>query len=269
MTFAKETNPHMVCRSLDNAGSAASGWPGVTRVLVTVTALAAFAAGCADAAAERPFTPGGALAGAPTEPAPSDSAPAPPPSPTSVGTATAEPSPSFEPIPAERGTQTVSVGDDLTVKVEWPAPDDPDHAAMLAAYRDAYIGWMRAVVTRGRQLDYKYVMDPMLALDLHAWVGEWLEDKESLRGTSRLYNMHVKYVQGQGAEIGVCVDESGLDVIDADTGRALPKQPAHYRYPRAVYYHTGGMFRRDDGTWGMRILFITRQPGERAKGCLQ
>lgn len=264
-----------LCRPADGRGG--TGRPGVRDLrglLITLVVLAGAATACAD---EGPaFVPGGSAGNAApaaggTPSAPSDVS-------ATSGIATPTPSDSATPdgAPATPGggdgprTETVDAGPGLKVRVEWPGGLDPEHAAMLTSYRDAYAGWLKSIATGGETADYRHAMEMESALKTYRWVNDgFLARNRSLRGTAKLYAMRVRNVNGNGAEAGVCVDERGLEVTDARTGQDLADQPAFYRTQKGVYYHTAVMHRGDDGKWRVRLLLHSEQPEERAKGCLR
>jgi hypothetical protein len=246
-TTGATTDPAGPCRSVHVAGPRPAATPSVIGMRVLVAALAVVVcAGCA------------AVAGDDWTPPPDDPAPV-------AG--------SQGPTPAHASavprTQTVRVAAGLRVLVEWPALPDPAQSAMLAALRDFYTGSWRAVATGGRDLSYLEDLEVDVGRQSYDWVRGFLDAKATARGTAHLYGLAVSAVSGDGAQVDACVDESGLRLVDAATGRAAARQPAWTKPPRSVYQYVAAVRREDDGTWRIRALRHAAHPHERAKACLR
>ncbi|MFI6293126.1 hypothetical protein ACIBEJ_16170 [Nonomuraea sp. NPDC050790] len=174
--------------------------------------LGLLAAGCA-AQPERVYTPRAA-------PAPSGSA------------ATAVPTPV---------TETIEVGEKLTVRVEWPAAPDP----LLRTFTDYYVDSWRAVVS-GEEGYLEQVEGPA-AKESYDWVRGFA--RSSVTGTAKLYALTVSARMGEGAQINACVDETGLRLISKSTGRAYTRQPS---WTRETYLQAAITHRGDDGVWRVK-----------------
>ncbi|GAA2391886.1 hypothetical protein [Nonomuraea africana] len=183
-------------------------------LIAPVVAVALLGAGCADAGADRPFTPRKAAA-APT-------------------TATS---------PAV--TETIVVGPKTKVLVERPVITDPRHAELLKAFTDIYAGMWRAVVT-GDESYLERVADPGGRAAI-GWV-RGFEDR-SVRGTARVFAMNVTAVMDGGAEVSACVDETRLRLLSGRGGVAVPDQPG---WTRAAYLQAMILSRGDDGIWRVK-----------------
>lgn len=162
--------------------------------------------------------------------------------------------------------ETVVISPDVRVVVEWPAVSDPDTAGMVKALRDYRAGSYSAVVTQGADTAYLNAMRDEGAWQGREWVGRFLEHHTSLRGVSRIYAMNVAAADGRGATFKACIDETGMRLLDADTGKAVRRQPSWTRRP---FLQTAGMRRGDDGVWRIVLLQYEELPGEPAKGCLR
>lgn len=140
-------------------------------------------------------------------------------------------------------TQTIKVGDDLQVLVEWPAQTDP----LMKVLTGYYVGSWKAVVA-GDDGYLSRVEEPA-AREAYDWVRGFTDERRSVKGTARLYSLRVAAVMGEGAQINACVDESGLRLVARDTGEAVARQPSWTRAPylQAVVAHRG-----DDGVWRIK-----------------
>ncbi|MCG5218304.1 hypothetical protein [Streptosporangium sp. KLBMP 9127] len=212
------------------------------RGLIALAVAAVLATGCAASGGERPFVP----------------ADGPPGSKAPAAAITA---------PATPKDETLSVGRAMKVVFERPAGLDEEQTKMVDAYRDFYVGSWKAVATRGRDEGYLSGVEPDYTLEMRKWAREFVRDRRSVRGTARLYSADVIAVTGTGAQVDVCVDESGLRMTDATTGQEVPDQPAWTRPPRSTYLQSAALHRGDDGAWRIRKLMYATLPEERAKGC--
>ncbi|MDF5751260.1 hypothetical protein [Spongiactinospora sp. TRM90649] len=214
------------------------------RGLIASAVAAVLCAGCAASGADRPFTPGGGDA------------------PVSGATSAA-------PSSAPPRSETLSVGDDLKVVVEWPGGLDAEHTQMIETFRDAYTGMFEAVVTRGKDTRYLALMETQAGQSSYEWVKAYVDGRRGVRGTARLYGLMVSGEFETAAQVDVCVDESGLRLTDARTGRELPaaRQPASYRPPKSTYLQSAAVHRGDDGTWRIKLFRHAALTNERAKGC--
>ncbi|WP_285773326.1 hypothetical protein [Microtetraspora sp. NBRC 13810] len=209
-------------------------------LLITPLAGAVLAAGCAAPGAGNSFDPGDL------------------PATSGARAATGSPVPSAE---------TVEVGEGLKLVVEWPAAVPAEHRKMFETYRDTQTRLYRAVLTRGEEEGYAARMDAEVAQESYRWVKDFLDQRRSLSGTVRLYHLRVPSVTGDGAQVDVCVDQTGLRLTDARTGKAVTTQPAWARPPESTYLQSALMHRQDDGTWRIRSYRHAVPPHERAKGC--
>ncbi|WP_433252076.1 hypothetical protein ACQPYK_07135 [Streptosporangium sp. CA-135522] len=190
---------------------------------------------------------------------------------TPVDLPAGDPSASGQDVTASTGpegprTETVEVAPGVQVVVEWPAVTDRDTIGMIDAFRDYRAGSFRAVVTGGRDTAYLETVQDGASRDAYSWVQEFLDQRRSVRGTSRLYALNVVSVTGRGAELNGCVDETGMRLLDAETGKALRRQPDWTREP---FLQAVGLRRGDDGVWRIKLLRHAELPSERAKGCLR
>ncbi|WP_093169858.1 hypothetical protein [Sinosporangium album] len=227
----------------------------------SLIALAAVLATCTACAEPRPFTPGGALADTPADTPPR----------TAAGTAAPSGSPSGSVGSSASGggrVDTVTVGPGLTVTIEWPARESAGRTAMLKALTDYIVGVRRAVAG-DTTTDYRTLVQDDASRHALAWVDTFRRDGHSLQGHIRIYRPAVKAVVGAGAEVSACVDESGAELIDARTRKALPDQPAWTRSPDGIYAQMAGVRRGDDGVWRVISLQHAQQPQDPAKECLQ
>jgi hypothetical protein len=160
-----------------------------------------------------------------------------------TGGTSAEPGPSKPPA-------TVGVGDDLEVRVEWPAKVDP----LVRLFPDYYAESWRAVVSG----DDRYLrrVEPLLMTEAIEWVRAFTGKERSVAGVARLYDVRVEAVMGKGAEIHACVDETKMRVVSASTGEAVDPQPPSSRAPylQVVLAHKG-----DDGVWRIRQFHNSKE----------
>ncbi|MFI6811425.1 hypothetical protein ACIBG7_03405 [Nonomuraea sp. NPDC050328] len=137
--------------------------------------------------------------------------------------------------------ETVRLGPELSVGIDWPADAD---LALLKGFTDLYLDSWRAVQTGDD--GYLDRVEGAAAAEAHAWVRGFRGAK--VRGQARLYALNVRAVVGDGAEVGACVDESGLRLLSR-TGRELARQPAWTRGP---YLQAVVLRRDDDGGWRVK-----------------
>ncbi|SDH80904.1 hypothetical protein [Nonomuraea jiangxiensis] len=155
-----------------------------------------------------------------------------------------------EALPA--GPQTVQIADGLRARIEWPADPDPLMKIMV----DQYVGTRRAVA-EGESI-YDHNMEYEAEIQASEWIRGFVEQDQSMRGVGRVYNLRVvSVVDNKGAQVNACIDETGIRVVSAATGKAVPRQPSLVRAPYAesVIAHRG-----DDGVWRIRSYF---NPDER------
>lgn len=176
-----------------------------------------------------------------------------------------DPSSAQQAVPTPK-VETVEVAPGVRVVVEWPAVADRDTTGMINAFRDYRAGSFKAVVTGGRDTDYLETVQDGASSDAYRWVREFLDQRRSVRGTSRLYALNVVSVTGRGAELHGCIDETGMRLLDAETGKAVRRQPDWTREP---FLQAAGLRRGDDGVWRIKLLRHAELPSERAKGCLR
>ncbi|WP_433373331.1 hypothetical protein [Streptosporangium sp. CA-115845] len=166
--------------------------------------------------------------------------------------------------------ETVKVAPGVRVVVEWPAAPDADTTAMIEVLRDYFAGAFRAVVSEGRDTGYLGLVEYDAVDDASSWVGAFLGERRSVRGTARLYALNVSAVSGsgddRGAQLDVCVDESKMRLLDSSTGKPVARQPDWTRKP---FLQSAAMGRAADGGWRIRIFRHAKLPDERAKGCLR
>ncbi|MFI7441229.1 hypothetical protein [Nonomuraea indica] len=147
--------------------------------------------------------------------------------------------------PPKPGVETVSLGDKVRVRIEWPADADP----RLRLVADYYLSSRRAVVTGDdRYLDN---LESEAVGQAHEWVSEFAKQERSLRGVARLYNLRVQAVVGRAVQVNTCVDESRLRLISTRTGKAVARQPVWTREP---YMQAVAARRGDDGVWRIRTF---------------
>lgn len=222
----------------------AAGVPGAAGVCAVTALTLLVSVGCS-APESRPFTPSDLPAG----------------DPSASGQAVVVPA-----KPAGPRTETVRVAPGVRVVVERPVTADQDTAGMIDALRDYRAGSFKAVVTGGQDTAYLKAVQDDASADAHRWVGEFLDQHRSVRGTSRLYALNVSSVTGSGAVLHACVDETGMRLLDSGTGKAVRAQPAWTREP---FFQLVGLRRGDDGIWRIRLLKHAELPSEPAKGCVR
>lgn len=143
------------------------------------------------------------------------------------------------------GAETVTLGEKVRVRIEWPTGADP----RLRLVADYYLNSRRAVVTGDdRYLDN---LEFEAASQAHEWVSEFADQERSLRGVARLYNLRVQAVVGRAVQVNTCVDESRLRLISTRTGKAVSPQPEWTREP---YMQAVAARRGDDGVWRIRMF---------------
>jgi hypothetical protein len=185
--------------------------------------------------------------------------------PADAGSQTSSQRSSQQAVPTPR-VETVQVAPGVRVVVEWPAAPDRNTTDMINAFRDLQEGMFKAVVTGGRDVAYLETVEDKAVKDANSWVQEFLDQRRSVRGTVRLYALNVNSVNGSGAELHVCMDESRMRLLDSATGKAVPRQPVWTRKP---FFQSAGVRRGDDGVWRIALLRNAELPSERAKGCLR
>lgn len=210
------------------------------RMRVVLAAVVLLSSGCSAAGADRPFTPGG------------DAAPP----------ATAKPGVSL----SAPQTKTIQAGT-LTVDVESPAGLTQAQQAIVDAFTSGYVSSWKAVTSQGEDDGYLKVAEEQAARDSYTWVKGFVDQGRSAAGTAKLYAIQVPAVAGRGAEVDACVDESGVQVTDADTGSPLADQPNWTKPPTAVYLQVAALRRGDDGRWRVKAYMHATYPHERAKEC--
>jgi hypothetical protein len=230
------------------------------RGLIAPAVAAALCAGCAASGGDRPFVPADRAAATQTAPA------------TSAGSATGtRPAPSGSSsaqVPASSArVETLSVGRAVKVLMEWPAGLDPEETEMIEGYRDYYVNAWKAVATRGRDQSYLSSIEFEAIAMAEAWVSQFVDHRQSVRGTARLYLPDVTAVAGRGGKITICVEEAGLRLTDVTTGRAVADQPYWTKPPRSTFLQGAELHRDDDGVWRVRSLLRAELPHDRAKGC--
>ncbi|WP_326635940.1 hypothetical protein OG884_22790 [Streptosporangium sp. NBC_01755] len=162
--------------------------------------------------------------------------------------------------------ETVQVAPGVRVVVEWPATADRDAIGMINTFRDYRAGSFRAVVTGGQDTAYHATVQEGASTDAYLWVKEFLNQRRSVRGTSRLYALNIVSVTGRGAELNACVDETGMRLLDTETGKAVRRQPDWTRHP---FLQIAGLRRGDDGIWRIKLLQHAEPLSEASKGCLR
>jgi hypothetical protein len=208
-----------------------------TAAVVSVCALLAACGGSPNEA----FTPAGAVAGQP-----------------SSGTGTAKPP----------GTETVAAGPGLKVETEWPTGLDASRTSIVKAFTDYYAARWRAVGTLGKDKSYLDRVEDAAARDAYKWVRGFVAGKWSARGVAKLYALRVASVDGRGAQIDACVDESGVRVTDR-SGAPVSTQPAWTKPPRSTYFQVAAVRQGDDDTWRIMLFRHASYPDERAKECVR
>ncbi|MER5649972.1 hypothetical protein [Streptosporangium sp. NPDC002524] len=163
-------------------------------------------------------------------------------------------------------TETVRVAPNMKVLVEWPAAPDANTTAMVEVFRDFYAGSFKAVVNGDGDTAYLDTLEMTVAGEALAWRQKFLDERRSVRGTARLYALNVSSLVGRGAQLDVCVDQRGMQMIDTTTGRKAARQS---KWTRAPFFQSAGMRRGDDGVWRIAMFRHAVLPSERAKGCLR
>lgn len=224
---------------------------GMRRVYALV--LVALLSGACSAGADKPFTPVGAGSGAPA---------------SQGGKMTPATPRTADPSAAPTGTQTLAIGPDFRVRVEWPSGLDPARMAMIRTFVDAYTADWKAIVSGGRDDSYRHVLLGDAAKEAYDSIKASLDGRESMAGTAKLYSLQVAALfEGKGAEVTGCVDLSGMRAVDPDTGRDLPTQSKWYRMPKAVFFQSAGMRKGDDGAWRVDLWRNATYPDSLAKEC--
>lgn len=231
-----------------------AGAPSVIGVRVVIALVMLLTAACTPSEAQ-PFTPVDL----------SDTSPAETSSRAPTGSSPQDPA-----RPAAPREETVEVAPGVRVVVEWPAAPDADTTTMIEVLRDYFAGAFRAVVSGGRDTGYLDVVEYDAVDDASSWVGAFLDERRSVRGTARLYALNVSAVSGsgddRGAQLDVCVDESKMRLLDSSTGKPVTGQPDWTRKP---FLQSAAMGRAADGGWRIRLFRHAKLPDERAKGCLR
>ena len=119
--------------------------------------------------------------------------------------------------------ETVQVAPGVRVVVEWPAAPDQDTTEMINAFRDLQGGMFKAVVTGGRDVAYLEIVEDKAVKDANSWVQAFLDQRRSVRGIVRLYALSACPVNGSGAELKVCMDESGMRLLYSVDGQGGPQ----------------------------------------------
>ncbi|WP_203980841.1 hypothetical protein [Planotetraspora silvatica] len=206
-----------------------------------MVSICALLAACGGSPQERDFTPAGAVAGQP-----------------SSGAGAVKPP----------GAETVAAGPGLKVETEWPDGLNASHTAIVKAFTDYYAGRWRAVGSLGKDKSYLGGVEDAAARDAYKWVRGFVAGKWSARGVAKLYALRVASVDGHGAQIDACVDESGVRVTDR-SGTPVPAQPAWTKPPRSTYFQVAAVRQGDDGTWRIMLFRHASYPDERAKECVR
>ncbi|GII43419.1 hypothetical protein Pph01_84220 [Planotetraspora phitsanulokensis] len=211
------------------------------RRTVAVVSVCALLAACGGSPREREFTPSGAVAGE-----------------TAAGTEAARPP----------GPETVAAGPGLKVQTEWPSGLDASHTSIVKAFADYYAARWRAVGSLGKDKSYLDSVEDAAARDAYSWVRGFTAGKWSARGLAKLYSLRVASVDGHGAQIDACVDESGVRVTNR-SGTPVSAQPAWTKPPRSTYFQVAAVRQGDDGTWRIMLFRHASYPDERAKECVR
>ncbi|MEV0617164.1 hypothetical protein AB0I81_27850 [Nonomuraea sp. NPDC050404] len=148
------------------------------------------------------------------------------------------------------GPETVRIADGLRARIEWPATPDP----LLKVMVDQYVGTRKAVA-EGRRV-YKEGLELDAAVQASDWVASFADERLTMRGVGRLYNLRVSARVGKGAQLNACVDESGIRMVSSRTGKAVSPQPAWLRTP---YGQSVAARRGDDGVWRIRTYVDSRE----------
>lgn len=228
------------------------------RMRAALAAVALLGTGCSAAGAERPFTPadGPASSGATAT------------DPSAAPSAAATQGPLGAPrVLSTPGVENVEVAPGMSVSIEWPSGLDGAQQAMVKAFTDGYVGSWKAVVTEGKDTAYLSEVEDQAGRDAYTWVRGFVDRRESATGSAKVYAMRVASASGRGAEVDACVDESGVRVTEADSGRPIAAQPAWTRQPTSVYLQVAAVRKGDDGAWRVRTYLHASYPHERAKEC--
>ncbi|MED7927420.1 hypothetical protein SMD20_24395 [Nonomuraea sp. LP-02] len=192
-------------------------------------------AGCGQP--ERPYSPG-------AEPSADGSGTARAAAPAETPQEEAGEEPSEEETFEGEGKETVSVGGRFRMEIDWPAKRDP-----LVELGAAYMVTVRKAIVAGSErplqdIDFELTAAP-LAYD---WVKFFLDNKQTMRGVARLYDLRASST-GKGAVIDMCVDESGMRLVSARTGKAISPRPDWLDNP---YLQSLTVHRGDDDVWRIR-----------------
>ncbi|GAA3444255.1 hypothetical protein Pve01_26230 [Planomonospora venezuelensis] len=229
-----------------------AGASSVAGVGAVVALALAGLTGCSPSAAE-PFVP----AGRPPETA-ATSGPGAVPGPDGAT------GPAASPAPAAPGAETVQAAPGVRVVVEPPAASGPDTADMVGAFRDYYVGSLRAIATGGADDDYLAVLSRDASRQGYEWVHGYVEEGHRLRGTLRLYGFSVSSVRGRGSQLDVCIDMSGMREVDARTGEEAGERESWMRRP---FLQSAGMRKDDDGVRRLTTIGYVLPSGDEAKRC--
>ena len=165
------------------------------------------------------------------------------------------------------GMEVIIVGPRMRVLIDWPAGLEADRLAMMRAFTDTYTAGWKAVVTGGKDDSYRVSVQDDAILEAGAWVRGFVDVRASARGVARVYALRVPSVTGRGAEVDACVDESGVRLTDAATGRLATEQPSWTRRPEAIRLQIAGVRRGDDDKWRVKAFQHVNYPHEAAKEC--
>ncbi|MFC5815463.1 hypothetical protein [Nonomuraea harbinensis] len=154
-----------------------------------------------------------------------------------------EPTPS-QAAPTGARPATAEVGD-LRVRFDWPAKD----TALLRLFPAFYLAKYEAVISG----DDGFLDHVELEYRVNAirWARAFTDKKLEVAGRSRLYRMKVNAVVGRGAEVDVCVDETDMKVVSAETGEPVKPQPTSIRTP---YLQRVLARKGDDGVWRVKQI---------------
>ncbi|WP_214408768.1 hypothetical protein [Sphaerisporangium fuscum] len=226
------------------------------RMRVALAAVALLGTGCSGAGADRPFTPGGDLPSGGTGT-------------VSAGDGSAEgtPTPLGARALSAESVQTVPVAPGMNVSVEWPSGLDATQQALAKVFVDGYVSSWKAVTSQGQDTAYLAGVEDQASRDAYGWVRGFVDRRESVTGLAKLYGVRIASVSGRGAEVDACVDESGVRVTEADTGRPMESQPAWTRRPAAVYLQIAAVRKGDDGVYRIKAYLHASYPQQRAKEC--
>lgn len=179
-------------------------------------------------------------AAAPTQaPPPTETAPPPEPS------ESAAPDKRDEEIPT--GPRTLRVAEGLRIRIEWPADPDPLVKLMV----DQYVGTRKALAEGATSYTEDMEYDAMEQAS--GWLQEYAAKGHTIRGLGRIYNVRIRSVQGRGAQVDACLDESGMRVVSAATGKTVEKRSSD-PYALSVVAHRG-----QDDRWRIRTYIEARE----------